>query len=192
MILKNAVVLIDNGFEDIEALTPVDILRRGGVNCIIASVNSEKYKKSSRNTTIAVDDVMSNIDPDEYEALILPGGLPGATNLRDNDDVIELVKSFYFKNKIVAAICAAPIILKRAGIIGKSRVTSNPGFREELCAVNYSEDIVVQDGNIITSRGAATSIYFAFKILENISGVDVVEKVKKSTVMNLVERYFEK
>jgi protein deglycase len=190
--LKSAVVLLDNGFEDIEALTPVDILRRGDVNCIIASVDDSLYKSSSRNTTIKTDDTLKNIDPDKYEALILPGGIPGATNLRDNENVIDLVKKFYSKGKIVAAICAAPIVLKKAGIIDGKKVTSNPGFKDELGKVDYKEDLVVQDGNIITSRGAATSIYFAFKILENITDESTVKRVEKSTVMNLVKEYYGK
>lgn len=188
--MKGAVVLLADGFEDIEALTPVDILRRGDLKCTITSIDDNREKKSSRNTIIKTDEIMKNIDPDEYDAVILPGGLPGATTLRDDDNVIKLVKSFYSKKKVVAAICAAPIVLERAGIIEGKKVTSNPHFKNKLGNVNYSEDLVVKDGNIITSRGAATSIYFAFKILETISDKKTVDRVEKSTVMYLVKQHY--
>jgi 4-methyl-5(b-hydroxyethyl)-thiazole monophosphate biosynthesis len=188
--LKNAVVLLADGFEDIEALTPVDILRRGDVNCVIASADGSREKTSSRNTTIITDELIENIDPDKYDVVILPGGLPGATNLRDNENVTALVKEFHSKGKFVAAICAAPIVLKKAGIIEGKKVTSNPNFKDELGSVDYREDFVVQDGNIITSRGAAMSIYFAFKILENIADGETLRRVEKSTLMNLVKQHY--
>jgi 4-methyl-5(b-hydroxyethyl)-thiazole monophosphate biosynthesis len=191
-ILKKAIVLLAEGFEDIEALTPVDILRRGKLSCTICSVDDKNEKTSSRGTTVKTDEILKNINIDEYDAVILPGGLPGATNLRDNDNVIKLVSAFNKNGKLVAAICAAPIVLDKAGIIKNKNVTSNPNFKDELKEVNYKEDFVVQDGNIITSRGAATSIYFAFKILENLSDEETVERVKRSTLMNLVDQYHEK
>lgn len=190
--MKNAIVLLADGFEDIEALTPVDILRRGKVNCVICSDDNNEYKTSSRNTTIKVDEFIKNIDVDKYDAVILPGGLPGATNLRDNKNVIKLVKEFNAKNKIVAAICAAPIVLKEAGIINAKSITSNPNFKEELDKTNYKEDFVVKDGNIITSRGAAMSIHFAFKILESLTDAETVKKVEKSTLFDLVKEYYGK
>ncbi|WP_446897268.1 DJ-1 family glyoxalase III [Clostridium sp. LBM24168] len=188
--MKNAVVLLADGFEEIEALTSVDILRRGDVNCVIASVDNNREKTSSRNTTVVTDEILKNIDSDKYDVVILPGGILGATNLRDNGDVVELVREFYSKGKFVAAICAAPIVLKKAGIIDGKKVTSNPNFKDELGKVDYREDLVVQDGNIITSRGAAMSIYFAFKILENITDKVTLERVEKSTLMNLVKQYY--
>lgn len=190
--MKKAVVLLAEGFEDIEALTPVDILRRGKVECTICSIDDELYKTSSRNTTIKADESIKNIDVDEYDAVILPGGLPGAANLRDNENVIKLVREFNSKNKIVSAICAAPIVLKQAGIIEGKAVTSNPNFKNEFEAENYKEDFVVKDGNIITSRGAGMSIYFAFKILESLTDEETVKKVEKSTLFDLVKGYYGK
>ena len=97
---------------------------------------------------------------------MLPGGMPGANNLRDNEEVIDLVKWFNDNKKIVAAICAAPIVLGKAGIIEGKKVTSYPGFEDELVKGSYLEEHVVVDGNIITSRGPATAMLFAYKILE--------------------------
>lgn len=184
--MKKVVVLLAQGFEEIEALTCVDVLRRGEVDCILCSINGKEDVKGAHGVVVKAETLLENINGDEYEAVILPGGMPGATNLRDNEKVTEMVKKFDKENKIVAAICAAPIVLKKAGIIYNRKVTSYPGFEEELQAYNYSEEIVVQEGNLITSRGPATAIYFALKILENLKGGEVVENLKKDILLNLV------
>lgn len=184
--MKKVVVLLAEGFEEIEALTCVDVLRRGEVDCSICSINGKEDVKGAHGVVVKAEALLENINEDEYEAVILPGGMPGATNLRDNEKVIETVKKFDKENKIVAAICAAPIVLKKAGIIYNKKVTSYPGFEEELQAYNYSEEIVVQEGNLITSRGPATAVYFALKILENLKGEETIENLKKDMLLNLV------
>ena len=114
-----------------------------------------------------------------YDFLVLPGGMPGSTNLRDNERVIELVKKFNDNKKWVCAICAGPIVLGKAGIIEGKNVTCYPGFEEELGNCNYKNDMVVVDDNIITGRGPAAAIPFAFEILSKISE-EKAEKVKKA------------
>lgn len=176
--VKKAIILLADGFEEIEALTCADVLIRGGIDCKMCSVNHSKYVKGAHGIVIQADIILENTNEDEYHALILPGGMPGATNLRNNERVIETIVKFQRENKIIAAICAAPIVLKKAEIIHNKKVTSYPGFEEEIQPCNYSEEIVVQDGNIITSRGPATAFYFAFKILENLTHKDNVEQLK--------------
>ena len=114
-----------------------------------------------------------------YDFLVLPGGMPGSINLRDDERVIELVKKFNEKNKWVCAICAGPIVLGKAGITEGKNVTCYPGFEEELGNCNYKNDMVVVDGNIITGRGPAAAIPFAFEILSKISE-EKAEKIKKA------------
>jgi protein deglycase len=122
---------------------------------------------------------------DEYDVIILPGGMPGAKNLKSDQGVIELIKKFYSEGKLIAAICAAPIVLQEAGIIDGKKITSYPEFKEEFKSSIYMEDSVVQDNNIITSRGPATALEFAYKIAENIENHENVIKTKISMLVNL-------
>lgn len=162
--MKKVAVMLANGFEEIEALTVVDIIRRANITCDMFSISGMEVK-GAHDIVVKADKLISE-EVKEYDVIVLPGGMPGATNLRDNEEVIDLVKWFNDNKKIVAAICAAPIVLGKAGIIEGKKVTSYPGFEDELVKVSYLEDYVVVDGNIITSRGPATAMLFAYKILE--------------------------
>mgnify|MGYP001076531583 CR=1 FL=1 len=162
--MKKVAVMLDDGFEEIEALTVVDIIRRANITCDMFSVSSMEVK-GAHDIVVKADKLISE-EVKEYDVIVLPGGMPGATNLRDNEEVIDLVKWFNDNKKIVAAICAAPIVLGKAGIIEGKKVTSYPGFEDELVKGSYLEEHVVVDGNIITSRGPATAMLFAYKILE--------------------------
>ncbi|CDI49896.1 DJ-1 family glyoxalase III [Clostridium tetani] len=178
--MKKIVLMLAKGFEEIEALTVVDILRRVGVDCKTCSITEEKMVKGTHNIYVKSDIILKDFKEYEFSGIVLPGGMPGATNLRDNKTVIEIIKEFNEENKLIAAICAAPIVLKEADIIKNKNITSYPGFEEELKGCNYKEDKVVQNGNIITSRGPSTAIDFAFKILENIIDEKELEELKKS------------
>ncbi|RXI39532.1 DJ-1 family protein [Clostridium tetani] len=178
--VKKIVLMLAKGFEEIEALTVVDILRRVGVDCKTCSITEEKMVKGTHNIYVKSDIILKDFKEYEFSGIVLPGGMPGATNLRDNKTVIEIIKEFNEENKLIAAICAAPIVLKEADIIKNKNITSYPGFEEELKGCNYKEDKVVQNGNIITSRGPSTAIDFAFKILENIIDEKELEELKKS------------
>lgn len=178
--MEKIVLMLAQGFEEIEALTVVDILRRVGVDCKTCSISHEKIVKGAHNIHVKADILLKDFKEYKFSGIVLPGGMPGATNLRDNKEVIEIIKEFNGENKLIAAICAAPIILKKADIIESKNITSYPGFEEELKGANYKEDRVVQHDNIITSRGPSTAIDFAFKILENIIDVKELEELKKS------------
>ncbi|WP_373898626.1 DJ-1 family glyoxalase III [Haloimpatiens sp. FM7315] len=190
--MKKAIVLLARGFEEVEALTVVDVLRRGGVNCVTLSINEDKEVLGTHSILIKANNTLENTEVDKYDALIIPGGMPGAINLRDDEKVIELVKKFQKENKILAAICAGPIVFSKAGILDGVKVTSYPGFEKELSKSKYAEDIVVQDENIITSRGPATAMYFSFKILENLAEDTVVESLKKDMLVRFVEKSLRK
>lgn len=171
-------VLLANGFETLEALTVVDILRRGEVECNTFSLEGNEVT-TSHNIKIKADKSIMDEEINSYDFLVLPGGMPGSINLRDDERVIELVKKFNEKNKWVCAICAGPIVLGKAGITEGKNVTCYPGFEEELGNCNYKNDMVVVDGNIITGRGPAAAIPFAFEILSKISE-EKAEKIKKA------------
>lgn len=161
--MKKVAVLLANGFEEIEALTVVDVLRRGNVNCSMVSIN-EKEVTGAHNIKVIADEIIS--DDLDVDMVILPGGMPGATNLRDDLRVISLLKKMNNENKKIAAICAAPIVLAKAGIISGEDITSYPGFEDDLKEGNYKEDLVVISGNLITSRGPATALEFSYTLLD--------------------------
>lgn len=166
--MKRVAVLFANGFEEVEALTVVDMLRRLNIGCDMVGFDEEV--EGSHGIRIKADKLIST-DFSNYDAVVLPGGLPGSTNLRDSDLVLEIVRSMHEEGKIVAAICAAPMVLEAAGILKGKKCTSYPGVAENFEDVKFKSDMVVKDGNIITSRGVATALAFSFAIAEAL-GVD--------------------
>ncbi|OPJ64555.1 DJ-1 family glyoxalase III [Clostridium chromiireducens] len=162
--MKKVCVLLAEGFEEIEALTVSDIMRRADVTCDLVSIGEEKVVKSSHELSVQADKIF---DEDmEYDLVVIPGGVPGATNLRDDDRVIRFIKKQNKEGKLIGAICAGPIVLGRAGITEGINLTSYPGYEDELPNCEYLEDAVVVDKNIITSRGPATAMAFSYKLLE--------------------------
>ena len=173
-------VLLAEGFETIEALTTVDILRREGVECHTFATKNQEVT-TSHHITLKADKVF-NDEIKDYDVVVLPGGMPGAVNLRDDERVINLLKEFNSKNKIIAAICAGPISLGKAGISEGKNVTCYPGFEEQLGNCNYQKELVVIDRNIITGRGPAAAIPFAFEILKQIAP-EKVDEIKKAMLL---------
>lgn len=169
--MKKVAMLLANGFEEIEALVTVDILRRANVSVDLVSMNAEHGVTGAHEVKITTDKLFE--DMQHYDMIILPGGAGAWTN-RDDSRVIELLKEYDKNNKFIAAICAAPMALGVAGIIKGKKVTCYPAddIIEYLEGAEYIEVDVCVDGNIITSRGPATTFDFAFKIAEAL-GVDV-------------------
>ena len=161
--MEKVIILLASGFEEIEALAPLDVLRRLNYEVELVSMNESLDVKSTHNVNFKADKLFSD---DCYNAcgLIIPGGMPGATNLRDDIRVIDLIKKFNQEKKMIAAICAGPIVLGKAGILNTEKVTSYPGFEAELNAKEYLREDVVISNHIITSRGPATAFKFAFEI----------------------------
>lgn len=169
---KIAVILAD-GFEEIEALTVVDVMRRAGETCHMVSIKDLSVT-GAHNITVQADTVISE-KIKEYDLLVLPGGMPGSANLKNDLNVISLVKHFNDNNKIIGAICAAPIILAEANIIKGRNITSYPGYEDELSESNYIDNkLVIIDDNIITSRGPATAIEFSYQLLEKLGNKSYV------------------
>ena len=181
----NALLFLADGFEEIEALSVVDILRRAGVAISTCSIMDENHVKGSHNITVISDLNIRDIDEKNYDVFILPGGMPGAKNLKENKNVIKIIKNAFNEKKLIAAICAAPIVLLEAGILKDKNATSYPGFLNENADYNFLEDTIVIDENIITSRGPATAPYFAFAILEKL-GINP-SPLKESMLYNLLK-----
>lgn len=172
-------VLVADGFETIECLTIVDVLRRGGVRVALVSTMSTRDAISSQQISIVCDYTLDEVDFDEYDYIVLPGGLPGTTNLRRNQRVCGLVSEFA-TTKHVAAICAAPSILGELGLLVGRRATCFPGFEQTFPAGTYAGGkTVVVDGNIITASAMGQALPFALAVLEDIAGKTAVAKVRE-------------
>ena len=181
--MPQALVILANGFEDIEAMTIIDILRRGNVDVTVAGLDGLAIT-SAHNTTIAVTETLAtNIDK-TFDSVILPGGEPGTTHLENSREVETVIKNHHVQGKLIAAICAAPRVLDKIGVIAGKRATSYPAFKEAMTSCNYSEEAVVVDDNLITSRGPATAHQFAFAILENLNSITKVNELKEAMLYN--------
>ncbi len=172
------IVLLATGFEEIEALTVVDVLRRAGLNVRMLATGPDLTVEGSHGIPVHADGRLADLDPDEpLAAVIAPGGLPGAEYLRDDPAVIALCRRQAESGGLVAAICAAPIVLEAAGLTAGRRGTSYPGFEKELGFAAYESDIVVEDGNILTSRGPATALPFALAIAARLAGRETAARL---------------
>jgi len=182
---KKAIVILAPGFEEIEAVTVIDILRRAEVDVTVAGV-SDRTVRASRLTTIVADITLEEAET-YYDALILPGGMPGASNLAASEKVIALIKHINGYGHIIAAICASPaIVLAPTGILNGKQATCYPGMQDKFDdSTIYSEEPVVSDGNIITSRGPATALPFALKIVAHLVDRETSEKVRKALLAGI-------
>lgn len=175
------IVFLADGFEEVEALTVVDYLRRMDIVVETVSITEEVKVRGAHDIVVLADRLINEMeDIDTYDGVIIPGGLPGATNLRDDHRVIDIVKQINKKDKLVAAICAGPVVLQQSGIIKGKKVTSYPGFAQELQDGIYKEEPVVKDGNIITARGPALAVDFAIEIVKYLLGDEKAEELKKN------------
>ncbi|MDD8048759.1 MAG: DJ-1/PfpI family protein [Thomasclavelia sp.] len=162
--MKTLAVLCKNGFETIEALSTVDVFRRAGLDVRIVGMDSIEVV-TSQKITIKADEVFSD-KIYQYDGVFVPGGLPGARDLRDDKRAIDLISKFNEEGKIIAAICAGPIVLEKARVIDNKKVTCFPGFEKELEHANFVDGLVVSDGNIITGKGPGASLEIGYTLCE--------------------------
>ena len=185
-------VFLANGCEDVEAITVIDYLRRADIDVTTVSIHDTNDIITKSNITLTADTNLNDIDPKEFDGLYIPGGTKGAEALRDDDCVIDIVKTYNDEEKLIAAICAGPIVLNKAGVLADKRATSFPDLKDDIDNVlEYVDDqMVVTDGNITTSRGAAVTVYLAMRLVEIIKGAEAVEELKHGTQLECVEDYY--
>jgi len=181
--------LLADGFEDVEAITPVDYLKRAGIDVTIASI-SQALEVTSRwggikmLTDITLTELLSNKEQTKFDAVILPGGMPGASNLAASPEVSALLKEMSSAGKLICAICASPaIILSPLKLLTGKSFTCYPGMEEKVTDGNWTEDRVVVDGNIITSRGAGTAGEFAVAIIGKLLDEAAAKKIAEVVLL---------
>ncbi|MDD5615431.1 MAG: DJ-1/PfpI family protein [Candidatus Methanoperedens sp.] len=183
--MAKALVLMAEGFEEIELTSIVDILRRGGVTVTIAGLK-DGLITGSRGIKMQPDVTLDSIK-EMYDVIILPGGSPGYVNLGNDRRVLELVNGYYADKKMVAAICAAPSVLAKAGILAGKKATIFKGMENELKNAVYVDKPVVEDGNILTSQGPGTAMEFAIELLKRLAGEKKAREVQEKLLYRNVQ-----
>lgn len=161
-------LFLADGFEEIEALTVVDLLRRAHIGITTVSVTGSKKVTGSHQITVKADALFEEFNYADTEMLVLPGGMPGTKNLGEHEGLVKLLKEIHEQNGEIAAICAAPSVLGVNGILKDKKATSYPGFEDKLIDAVYTGNKTEQDGNIITGKGMGTAIDFSLKIIEKL------------------------
>jgi 4-methyl-5(b-hydroxyethyl)-thiazole monophosphate biosynthesis len=169
--MARVLVPLATGFEEIEAVTVIDILRRAGIDVVVASLEPGPVQ-GSHDITVAADQDLSTVIDQHFDMVVLPGGMPGAANLQRDSRIISLLQSTAGHGGVIAAICAAPMVLAAAGLLQGYRATSYPGFLDSAPAQGtvISNEAVVSDRNRVTSRGPGTAMDFALALVENLLG----------------------
>jgi len=180
--MSKVLVLLANGFEEIEALSVVDVLRRANIEVVMAAIN-KKQVIGAHNVKVQADTHILDVKNSDFDMVVLPGGLPGATNLQKDANVQKLLKDFDHDKKTIGAICAAPIALQSAGVL-KSTYTCYPSFESNIRKEGYlNNQDVVSDENVITSRGPATAMKFGLVLVEKLVGSDAANDVKNQLLL---------
>lgn len=180
--MSKVCVFFADGFEEIEGLTVVDILRRADVDTRMVSITEEKVVTGSNHITVKTDVCLKDADFSDTELLVLPGGMPGTKNLGACRELTDMLVQFHESGKKVAAICAAPSVLGDLGILKGKKATCYPGFEERLAGAEVIYDKVAQDGNVTTSRGMGTAIPFALSLVAQLVSEEKALEVKKSII----------
>ena len=180
--MKKVSVLLADGFEEVEALTVVDLLRRATIYVDTVSITEEYTVHGSHGINVQTEDLFEEVNFVESDMIVLPGGMPGPKHLDEHAGVRRVVKDFFEDGKKIGAICAAPTVLSNLGILKGKRVTCYPAMEKEIQGAALTGAPVTVDGNIITSQGVGTAIDFALKLIEVLSGKEKAEEIAESIV----------
>jgi 4-methyl-5(b-hydroxyethyl)-thiazole monophosphate biosynthesis len=166
--MPNVLIPLAEGCEELEAVTLIDLLRRAGINVITASLKSECKLTASRGVQLIADTTLESVLDDDFDMIILPGGMPGTTHLNDDQRIHRILHRLNNSNKPIAAICAAPLVLAHSGLLDNKQATCYPGslIASEWPSISLTNDTVVISGNILTSQGPGTAMIFALEIIE--------------------------
>ena len=180
--MKKAAVLLADGFEEIEALTAVDLLRRARIYVDTVSISDDYMVHGAHGINVQTEDLFEEVNFAEFDMIILPGGMPGTKNLEEHKGVLRVVKDFHENGKYIGAICAAPGILGAMGILKGKRAACYPSVEERLSGAVIMKVPVIQDGNIITARGAGVAIDFGLALVAALCGAEKSAAIRKEIV----------
>ena len=181
--MKTVALFLINGFEETEALTTVDILRRGGVVVTTVSLMSGQEVVSKNKIPVRADAMFDSIKNEKFDMLVLPGG---TLTIKDHEGLQELIKKYHMDGKLIGAICAAPAALGKAGVLAGKTAVCYPGLESHLTGARIGHNIVETDGNITTAKGPAVTPFFALKLLEILEGKAMADEVAEAFLIPLV------
>ena len=180
--MPRVAVILADGFEEVEAMAIIDVLRRADIDTVVAGLH-EGPVASARKVKVLPDTVIDTVHAEDFDMVVLPGGQPGSDNLNADPRVKDLIRSFSQKGKLTGAICAAPYVLANAGVLRGKRATSYPSYKDRLGGALYEEKAVVSDGNVLTSRGAGTALGFGLAIVEKLISREKAQKIRDAMLI---------
>lgn len=181
--MKTFCVFLADGFEEVEALTPVDVLRRAGMPVKTVSVMGILTVTGAHGVPVITDMVFEEVKEDEVEMIILPGGMPGASNLDAHKGLSQLIMAFAEAGRPLSAICAAPLVFGKRGLLKGKKATCYPGFEKYLEGADHTAALVQKDGNFLTGKGPGAAMDFAFAIVEEYCGAGKVKELKQGMII---------
>lgn len=181
--MSRVAVILADGFEEVEAVAIIDVLRRAGIDTVVAGLHDGSVS-SARMVRVVPDTLIDTIQAEDFDMLVLPGGQPGSDNLNADPRVSELIRSFSRKGKLTGAICAAPYVLANAGVLQGKRATSYPSYKDRLGGAVYEDKAVVVDGTVLTSRGAGTALSFGLAIVEKLVSKEKAMNIKDAMLIS--------
>ncbi len=178
-----AFVLLANGFEEIEAITPIDVLRRAGIEVTTLSIHDSKKLLGAHNVIIAADALLTDKIDESADIIITPGGMPGSRHLKESELVRKMLKKQYQEGRYIASICASPIALEASEVIKDTDFTCYPGFEGDIKSGNFVDERIVHDKKVITAKGPGVALEFSLKIVEILMGKQSAETLKKAMIV---------
>lgn len=181
---KRALITVADGVEDLECVTLIDVLRRADIEVLVASIEERRMITCARGTRLTADAMLVDVLAQDFDLIVLPGGMPGAQHLADFEPLAERVRKQAKAGELFAAICAAPALaLQNYGVLRQRRMTCYPAFSDRLSGCTFVDEAVVVDGNCITSQGPGTALAFALTLVEQLVGRGTRTEVAKAMLV---------
>jgi 4-methyl-5(b-hydroxyethyl)-thiazole monophosphate biosynthesis len=181
--MKKVLIHLANGFEEIEAITPMDVLRRAGCEVVTVSVTGKHEVIGAHGITVLADKLFTESDYDHADMILLPGGQPGSDNLNSHEGLRKQILNFSQQGKLLAAICAAPLVLGSTGVLKGKKATCYPGVESKLAGATITGNAVEVDGHVITGRGPGLAMSFSMTLVEILVGKSKVEELKRTMLL---------